>query len=44
MWARVYEITPSRGPRSERVADTGGWPLELTVLDHGAVLRLRRRP
>jgi len=42
--ARVYEIAPSRGPRSELVVDAGGWPLELTVLDHGALLRLRRRP
>jgi imidazolonepropionase-like amidohydrolase len=42
--ARVYEITPSRGPRSELVTDAAGWPLELAVRDHGALLRLRRRP
>jgi imidazolonepropionase-like amidohydrolase len=42
--ARVYEITPPRGPRSELVTDADGWPLELAVFDHGARLRLRRRP
>ncbi|HEX3482254.1 MAG TPA: amidohydrolase family protein [Kofleriaceae bacterium] len=41
---RVYEITPPRGPRSELVIDADGWPLELAVVDHGAPLRLRRRP
>lgn len=42
--ARVYEITPPRGPRSELVTDADGWPMELAVRDHGALLRLRRRP
>jgi hypothetical protein len=42
--ARVYAITPSRGPRSELVTDADGWPLELSIRDHGELLRLRRRP
>jgi hypothetical protein len=42
--ARVYEITPPRGPRSELITDADGWPMELAVVDHGAPLRLRRRP
>ncbi|HEX3761223.1 MAG TPA: amidohydrolase family protein [Kofleriaceae bacterium] len=41
---RVYEITPPRGPRSELITDADGWPLELAIRDHGALLRLRRRP
>ncbi|HEX8109562.1 MAG TPA: hypothetical protein VF516_17645, partial [Kofleriaceae bacterium] len=41
---QVYEITPPRGPRSELVTDADGWPLELAIHDHGALLRLRRRP
>jgi imidazolonepropionase-like amidohydrolase len=42
--ARVYEITPPSGPRSKLVTDADGWPLELAIVDHGAPLRLRRRP
>jgi imidazolonepropionase-like amidohydrolase len=42
--AQVYAITPPRGPRFELLTDADGWPLELAILDHGAQLRLRRRP
>jgi imidazolonepropionase-like amidohydrolase len=42
--ARSYEITTAHGHPSELVVDAEGWPLELVSQDHGATLRLRRRP
>lgn len=42
--ARVYEIVSARRHSSELLVDADGWPLELVTQDHGATLRLRRRP
>lgn len=41
---RVYEVVAPGRPRSELVTDAEGWPLEITMLDHGSVLRVVRRP
>jgi imidazolonepropionase-like amidohydrolase len=42
--SRVYELAPPRGRAAELTVDADGWPLELARADHGALLRLRRRP
>ena len=41
---RRYEVAPGRGPPWQLTVDADGWPLELRMRDHGAQLRLRRRP
>jgi len=42
--ARVYDVTLPRGRGARLIVDADGWPLELVRQDHGATLRLRRRP
>jgi imidazolonepropionase-like amidohydrolase len=41
---RAYEIAPPRGRPAQLIVDADGWPIELVRQDHGATLRLRRRP